>query len=58
MSSKEAYRSPSDEKNEHEVAGALPYEEAAVNIGAPVEEISPLGYHVDPVAVVFLVRLL
>ena len=56
MSSKE---SQADEKNEHEVAGvpSLSYEEAAVNIGAPVEEISPLGYHVDPVAVVFLVRL-
>ena len=61
MSSKEAYpESPSDEKHEDEiaVAGVPSYEEAAVNIGAPVEVISPLGYHVDPISVVFLVRLL
>ena len=61
MSSKEVYHeSPSDEKHEDglEVAGVPSYEEAAVNIGAPVEEINPLGYHVDPISVVFLVRLL
>lgn len=34
------------------------YEEAAVNIGAPVEVISPLGYHVGSVSVVFLVRFI
>jgi len=30
------------------------YEEAAVNIGAPVEVISPLGYHVGAISVMFL----
>ncbi|GLB40162.1 putative high affinity methionine permease [Lyophyllum shimeji] len=30
------------------------YEEAAVTTGAPVEKISPLGYHVDAITVVFL----
>lgn len=34
--------------------GILKYEEAAVNVGAPVELVSPLGYHVGPVSVVFL----
>lgn len=32
------------------------YEEAAVTSGAPTEKISPLGYHVDWVSVIFLVR--
>ena len=58
MSPKEAYQGPSDEKHEDEVTGVPSYEEAAVNIGAPVEGISPLGYHVGPISVVFLVRLL
>ncbi|TFK28169.1 high affinity methionine permease [Coprinopsis marcescibilis] len=36
-------------------ADSLPsYEEAAVTTGAPTEKISPLGYHVDAVSVVFL----
>lgn len=48
-----------DEKQEITVATAsndsLPsYEEAAVTTGAPTEKISPLGYHVDWVSVVFL----
>ncbi|RDB26216.1 High-affinity methionine permease [Hypsizygus marmoreus] len=30
------------------------YEEAAVTTGAPVEKVSPLGYHVDSLTVVFL----
>ncbi|KAF4613441.1 hypothetical protein D9613_007637 [Agrocybe pediades] len=30
------------------------YEEAAVTAGAPTEKISPLGYHVDWVSVIFL----
>ncbi|KAG6888832.1 hypothetical protein C0995_005707 [Termitomyces sp. Mi166 len=30
------------------------YEDAAVTAGAPVEKVSPLGYHVDSVAVIFL----
>ncbi|KAG6834667.1 hypothetical protein H0H93_008187, partial [Arthromyces matolae] len=30
------------------------YEDAAVTAGAPVEKISPLGYHVDSVSVIFL----
>ena len=30
------------------------YEDAGVNIGAPTEMISPLGYHVDSISVVFL----
>ncbi|KAG6864983.1 hypothetical protein C0991_005852 [Blastosporella zonata] len=30
------------------------YEEAAVTTGAPVEKISPLGYHVDSLSVIFL----
>ncbi|KAF8183980.1 high affinity methionine permease [Pholiota molesta] len=32
----------------------LHFEDAAVTNGAPIEKISPLGYHVDWVAVVFL----
>lgn len=37
--------------------GSLPeYEEAAVTTGAPTEKISPLGYQVDWISVVFLVR--
>jgi hypothetical protein len=31
------------------------FEDAAVTAGAPVEKISPLGYHVDAVSVIFLV---
>jgi len=58
MSSKEACQSPSDEKHEDEVTSPPSYEEAAVNIGAPVEVISPLGYQVGSISVVFLVRLL
>ena len=60
MSSRKANQRPSDEKHQlqDEVVGVPSYEEAAVNIGAPVEEISPLGYHVDLISVVFLVRLL
>lgn len=39
-------------------SGSLPsYEEAAVTTGAPVEKISPLGYHVDWLTVIFLVRI-
>ncbi|PPR03676.1 hypothetical protein CVT24_007797 [Panaeolus cyanescens] len=30
------------------------YEEAAVTTGAPIEKVSPLGYHVDWISVVFL----
>ncbi|PPQ77115.1 hypothetical protein CVT25_010809 [Psilocybe cyanescens] len=30
------------------------YEDAAVTSGAPVERISPLGYHVDAISVIFL----
>ena len=56
MSSKHAY--PESTKHEDEVTSVPSYEEAAVNIGAPVEVISPLGYHVDSISVVFLVRLL
>lgn len=33
------------------------YEEAAVTTGAPIEKISPLGYHVDWFTVIFLVRM-
>jgi len=33
------------------------YEEAAVTTGAPTETISPLGYHVDAISVIFLVCL-
>lgn len=33
----------------------LHFEDAAVTNGAPIEKISPLGYHVDWIAVVFLV---
>lgn len=33
------------------------YEEAAVTTGAPTEKVSPLGYHVDWISVVFLVCL-
>lgn len=32
------------------------YDEAVVTTGAPTEKISPLGYHVDWISVVFLVR--
>ncbi|TFK25641.1 high affinity methionine permease [Coprinopsis marcescibilis] len=36
-------------------ADSLPsYEEAAVTTGAPTEKVSPLGYHVDWISVVFL----
>lgn len=48
-----------DEKYGIETASteSLPsYEEAAVTTGAPVEKISPLGYHVDSLTVVFLVN--
>ncbi|KAG5651152.1 hypothetical protein H0H81_009667 [Sphagnurus paluster] len=46
-----------DEKDGIEIASteSLPsYEEAAVTTGAPVEKVSPLGYHVDSITVVFL----
>jgi hypothetical protein len=49
----------SDDKYAVETASSesLPsYEEAAVTTGAPVEKISPLGYHVDWFTVIFLVR--
>jgi hypothetical protein len=37
-------------------AESLPsFEEAAVTTGAPTEKVSPLGYHVDWISVVFLV---
>ena len=31
------------------------YEDAAVTTGAPTEKVSPLGYHVDWISVIFLV---
>lgn len=34
----------------------LVFEDAAVSAGAPIETVSPLGYHVDWLSVVFLVR--
>ena len=47
-------KGPSDENTNVEVVS---YEEAAVAVGAPTEKVSPLGYHVGSVSVVFLVRL-
>ena len=44
-----------DDKTSVEFAS---YEEAAVVVGAPTEKVSPLGYHVGSITVVFLVRLL
>src|SRR6266581_999257 len=34
----------------------LLFEDAAVSAGAPIEKVSPLGYHVDWFSVIFLVR--
>ncbi|KAG6918648.1 hypothetical protein DXG01_012767 [Tephrocybe rancida] len=51
-------RQTAEEKNfSIEVASteSLPsYEDAAVKVGAPVEKVSPLGYHVDSLTVIFL----
>ena len=55
-----------DEKKDTKVEGGyvvettsdddLPsYEDAAVTTGAPTEKVSPLGYHVDWISVIFLV---
>lgn len=52
-----------DEKGGHDVdvvetasAEDLRFEDAAVTNGAPIEKVSPLGYHVDWITVVLLVR--
>ncbi|KAH6913157.1 high affinity methionine permease [Coprinopsis sp. MPI-PUGE-AT-0042] len=51
-------KQPIDEKGSSvEVVAASDsslFEDAAVTAGAPVEKISPLGYHVDAVSVIFL----
>lgn len=57
LSDQEVEKRPSNELYETET-DVPSYEEAAVNIGAPVEKISPLGYHVDSLSVVFLVGIL
>lgn len=55
----DAEKKQSDDKYAIETASSvnsLPsYEDAAVTTGAPVEIVSPLGYHVDSLTVVFLV---
>ena len=38
------------------VTDDLLFEDAAVSAGAPIEKVSPLGYHVDWLSVIFLVR--
>ncbi|KAF8972118.1 high affinity methionine permease [Flammula alnicola] len=58
MSSEDEKHNPAEEKGEYAVetvsADDLIYEDAAVTSGAPIEKVSPLGYHVDWVTVVFL----
>ncbi|KAH9481473.1 High-affinity methionine permease [Psilocybe cubensis] len=57
----EKHRAASDEKATYGVQTVsssdeylAEYEDAAVTSGAPVERISPLGYHVDALSVIFL----
>jgi hypothetical protein len=60
MASKEDDAKFVDEKNAISIESVddLPsYEDAAVTTGAPTEKISPLGYHVDWISVIFLVCL-
>lgn len=59
MDSEDTKRQHVDEKDSSvEVVPASDsslFEDAAVTAGAPVEKVSPLGYHVDAISVVFLV---
>ncbi|EAU85304.1 high affinity methionine permease [Coprinopsis cinerea okayama7 len=57
MSSTDEKRDYSDEKGVVSTVSSdsLPsYEDAAVTTGAPTEKVSPLGYHVDAISVIFL----
>lgn len=63
MSSDNGHRDGDKEKNVYSiqtvdsVSEVASYEDAAVTQGAPTEKISPLGYHVDWLSVIFLVSL-
>ncbi|KAG5642713.1 hypothetical protein DXG03_002289 [Asterophora parasitica] len=55
MSSEDEEKRPIDEKYLASESSLPSYEDAGVTTGAPVEKVSPLGYHVDSLTVIFLV---